>query len=626
EFPCDKWFPCNKMIKYIVEDGREKCTVKYSELYKDCWRSSGDSLKCFDILKRLEEINTNDIIPDGSDECRQTSSESDDFEYGEFIIQNVDIGGVLMISHKDGQSLSQDIEILKTQIYWTYDHINNGIPNVFNKIPFSNHFTLKVEQKDDEQRDDEQKIVTGQQLMTLMDDLCLIPHIAGFDDKDLNACKDLNTWALNLPKIIYVIGLTIQSPNIRHGQRAVVDFIKIPEVYTLNTSYMHLRQPASKRKAFTLTHRIKLNTAIRIPFLSKKTTDDNFHPLFDSQPTSEIHCFITSEKIKLVIDVDKVEASVDLKNAVDKALEDDFPFQSLKKVFDKFGHLWPQIIILGWSLSRIYNYTTNNNEPRSDYKLFLNTNDRIVLQEQILGKFNDWSKLTNGLNIFFFDPCGLFVEKEKLHFLLMNHLDESLLNSNDEIVKEYENIRNYLNQDKKWIILRHEDLVPLYKVLPKKTQNFIEDIISDKNLIIITDATNIDHENPTYVNIKFVQPLQDNDCKMFEVPLPSQFPVNCNISISVDRLSDSFIFITSFDPENLNKNQVIHASIKDGSKSSLNLNISQNNAKTTRNNELNNVIMRWCLINTNQKDSVTTDVAIKSFSWNDLGDVVKIES
>ncbi|CAG8833843.1 12056_t:CDS:2, partial [Racocetra persica] len=71
---------CDQMIKHIVEGGREKCVsgtpVKYSEVYKDCWKAvSDDRPRCFNVLKRLEEVDTNDIILDDLAERCQASSE-----------------------------------------------------------------------------------------------------------------------------------------------------------------------------------------------------------------------------------------------------------------------------------------------------------------------------------------------------------------------------------------------------------------------------------------------------------------------------------------------------------------------------------------------------------------------
>ncbi|CAG8719402.1 34333_t:CDS:2, partial [Racocetra persica] len=633
------------------------------------------------------------------------------------------------------------IEILKTHIYWAYNQIISGIPNVFNQIPFDDHFTLN-----DEQKGNEQKIVNGQELKTWMEDFYehkngyiisynkvipvynlfenkvkqniqrflgkfvekssgFIPHMVGFDEKDLNACKDLNAWVSNLPKIHLCDwvknlhlrhGLTIQSCKIGHGFEVAIDFIDIPDVRSLSTSYMHLRQPSSKMEAFALTNRIKLDIDTKIPFFSTKTTGDNLHPLFDNQQITEIHCLIVSEKVKLMIDVDKVKPSEDLTNAVNEAIENEFPLQSLKNGFEKFGHLWPQIIILGWSLSKVYNHIDSNDKPISDKKFFLNTDDEIILQDQILGIFNDWSKLTKDLNVSFLDHTGTFVEKENIYLLLAKHLDRSFLNPNDEIVKKYEDIyflRRNLNKDQNWGILRLENLVPLYKVLPEAIQNIIEDIISDRYQILMTGATKINRENQTYVNIQFAQPLQDTNYEMFgqmidnnnlnrldvmirfnlatqygcraiihkpenlRIPvsakifwiilgkghgffsrhtrdikilygkelLSGQFPITCNVSISNDKLPDSFVFVTSFDSDDLNKNQVIQANTDDGLKSNLSLNISQSNAEAIQSIDLNNFTMRWCLINTNQKDFAITDVGMESFNWSILGEVVTVE-
>ncbi|RIB25238.1 hypothetical protein C2G38_2031237 [Gigaspora rosea] len=75
--------------------------------------------------------------------------------------------------------------------------------------------------------------------------------------------------------------------------------------------------------------------------------------------------------------------------------------------------------------------------------------------------------------------------------------------------KEYHKLCSQLQ------IVKLEDLVPLYKILPKSTQNVLENIIFDNFHIIMTGVAEIKRENQTYVNIQLAHSLPDNDYEMF---------------------------------------------------------------------------------------------------------------
>ncbi|KAF0418298.1 hypothetical protein F8M41_007265 [Gigaspora margarita] len=211
-------------------------------------------------------------------------------------------------------------------------------------------------------------------------------------------------------------------------------------------------------------------------------------------------------------------------------------------------------------------------------------------------------------------------------------------------------------------IVKREDLVPLYKILPKPVQNDIEEMISDRYHIIMTGIATIKRENQTYVNIRFAQPNQDSEDEMFgnlidngqkyinnqntvgtkifwimlakrhgsfskhtryikiihgKETFSGQLPLKHSIS-TLNEFPDSFIFVTCLDSEDLSENQVIRG-IEHHSKTSLILNISQYNEE---NIQLDNVIMRWYMISTNHKDYVTTDVGTELLNWSVLGEVL----
>ncbi|CAG8495097.1 23566_t:CDS:2 [Gigaspora margarita] len=608
------------------------------------------------------------------------------------VSQSVIIGGALMIKPTSHEPFLQDIKNLKAHVYWAYDQIISGKPNVFDQVQFDNFMMIDA--------NNNKRIISGYGLKAWMKNFYehedgyvisynrIIPvyslfndeikqnlrkNLEKFDDKPINTefipninnfdNMDLNTWISCSPKIYLSdwvnnlnlrYGLVIQPRKIGRGLETAINFIGIPDIRSYSNSYMRLLQPSSKKEAFTLTNCIELND-IEIPFLTEKLMSDNFHPMFDCQPTSEVHCFIFSEKIKLIINADKVEPSEILIRAVNEAIENKFPFRSLKNVFDKFGHLWPQKIILGWTASRIYKYNSINKDHKPiDYELSLN-NDKFVLQSNIMDKLQEWKNLlkVSDTCTFFMDSNGKIVKDCDIYFHLHKLEDQSILNP-----ETYSQLR----------IVRLENLIPLYKILSKATQNIVENIFSDDFHIVMTGVAEIKRENQTHVNIQFAQLLQDDDYEMFgnlvtnnlqrisdvmirfslsnrrgcratihkfnrSIPigakvfwimlakgngyfskhtrdikllngkevLPGQSSFTHKLSISnvESYFPDSFIFVTSFDSENLDKYQVIQGKIIDSSKNNLNLEVSLYNTENQQSNELIALTMRWCAIDIN---------------------------
>ncbi|CAG8493781.1 15574_t:CDS:2, partial [Racocetra fulgida] len=459
-------------------------------------------------------------------------------KYGEFIAQSVDIGGALIVQPISHESLSQeDMENLKAHIYWTYDQIMTGNPNVFDQVQFNNFKMMDA---------NNQKIISEYGLEAWMKNFYdhkegyvisynrfvpvytlfdhelkqnLRKYLEKFDENPINKefisnmnnfeKKNLNTWISRSPKIHLCdwvnnlhlrYGLTIQPCKMGRGLEVAIKFIEIPDIRQYSNSYMRLLQPSSKREAFTLANCIKLDN-VDVPFLPEKLIDDSFHPIFDHKQNFEVHCFFVLEQIELAINMDKIEPSEFLIEAVDKAMRDDFPFHSLQNVFNKFGYLWPQKIILGWSASRIYGSIRKVEE---DY-LSLKRKDKYAIQPLIMEKLKEWRDLIGKSDecTFFMDSNGKIVKDCDIYLQLQSFEDPYTY------PEEYHKLYSQLQ------VVKLEDLVPLYKVLPKTTQDFVENIISDNIHIIMTGVAEIKRENQTYINIQFSRSLPDDNYEMF---------------------------------------------------------------------------------------------------------------
>ncbi|CAG8437804.1 9685_t:CDS:2, partial [Scutellospora calospora] len=628
-------------------------------------------------------------------------------KYGDYIAKKVIIGGALRIKSawpKDRKSLIQDFDILKANLHWISDQIISGKSNVFGQVPYDNIFRIE-----DTNNPNNRKIISGHELKSWMEDFYgqNKGHVIAFNEiiptytllKDeikqeiIKVCGELRnidyehkivpyitnnpipepeSWTESSPMIYlchwindlhFNYGLTVQQSRIRHGLEIALEFLDIPEICLLDKSYMHLRQPISKKEAFTLANHIKIDdiNVTEIPFLAESLT--NLHPIFDNQHKSnEIHCFIASEKIKLTFNKDKLRPSESFSKAVDKALDSDYPFCNLKNIFDKFGYFCPQNIILGITFSKIYKSDNNNQFGTNELVEFNIDGD----ESRIIEKLIEWNESIKDLDTFFLDFNG------------------DIVNGNEI----YSRLKNFHEKDCKTVI---QDLIPLYKILPKAKQNDIESIASDNYHIVMTGSTKITRVNQTHMNIQFENPLQDNNYEIFgylfineqkatdvmiRFNLANQYgcrayihkldnksiPVGAkvfwiildkghgyfsrhsrdikidygrkiltgelptSVEIPLHTWSNSCIFITNFESEDFDKNQIIKSRLKHCSMTSLSLDVFKYSSEKVQNEMLDYAIMRWCVIDTNENDYIKVDVGENFstfFEWRILGDVIK---
>ncbi|CAG8518019.1 1523_t:CDS:2 [Racocetra fulgida] len=577
------------------------------------------------FLKAIEEVLKN---PD------QKSVQKVFEKYGDYIAEDVDIGGALRIKStwpKDRKLIIYDLDILKANLYWINDHIFSGNSNVFGQVPFNNIFTIEDM--------DGQKITSGHELKAWMEEVYehKREHVIAFKkivptytllenklkQKIFKVCGKLHEVNIE-PKIVPHIANSLIPESLNDwikSEKVALEFLEIPEISLLDKSYMYLRQPFSKKEAFTLANHIRIDdiNATAIPFLAESLT--NLHPIFYNQHIfNEIHCFIESEKIKLTFNKDKLRPSKKFLEAVDEALNSNYPFRNLKYVFDKFGYFCPRSIILGITFSKVYK-SDNNDQHVNDDRIDLNMNrdESRIIEDKLM----EWNKSLK-----------------------------------------------YLYEKQNWKTVM-QDLIPLYEILPKDRQNDIKSIVSDNYHIVMTGFTKITHSNQTSVNIQFENPLQDNKYEIFgclvideknvsdvfirfnlanqygcratihkldnkrnsrdikivygKKILKGQLPIN--IEISLPTWLTSCIFVTGFDSKNFNKTQIIKSKLRHYSKTGLNLDVIsvQYKSEETRSEMLDNVTMKWCGIDTNGKDHIAVDVGVKTsefFKWKILGDII----
>ncbi|KAF0509459.1 kinase-like protein [Gigaspora margarita] len=277
-----------------------------------------DDFKATDgFIRAIEKVLKNSDL-----ESIQKSFE----KYGDYIAEDVDIGGSLKIKStwsKDRKLIKQNLVILKANLYWVNDHIFSGNSNIFSQVSFNNIFIIEDM--------DGRRITSGHGLKAWMEEVYehkrvhviaynkIVPTYTLLKDKlmqeifkicgklhEVNIESNIVPYIANSPipenldhwiksessSILYLCywinnlyfhyGLTVLQDCVNYGLEVVLEFLEIPEISILDKSYIYLRKLFSKKEAFTLANSIRIDeiNVTEILFLTESLT--NLHPLFDN--------------------------------------------------------------------------------------------------------------------------------------------------------------------------------------------------------------------------------------------------------------------------------------------------------------------------------------------------------
>ncbi|CAB4426304.1 unnamed protein product [Rhizophagus irregularis] len=418
--------------------------------------------------------------------------------YGDCFARKVLAGGQLFIIDFNSATQTQ-VDILKFYLLSIYNSAKYSI-----EIQFNNLFPLDLLPKLITL--DGEKINTHEKLTNWMNNLyrnrmvniisyedlisiSQLKHNISFVDSDLETFKEkqpgvsnfkeklsLDEWvgdAINNNLMTWTRdfnlfqGLIINKyDEIEISEKIPVNVIKIPIVNSNNTSYLKIIKPSTKFE-FTLTS----NNIFSIKNLSTFPFVKNSNKSYDGYNHIQVKC----EKYEILLNMDNVKPTKEFEQVIEEALNSMKPLKALQDVFNEYGHLFPQRIILGRSLKNV----TRNFSTFDD----VNDNDKIL-------------ESLNNLNIpYLLTQEGKIIEKNDLHNWIQN-------------------MNNHLE------IIEFDDIIPLYKILKVNQQEKIDDILKNNYRIImtgITDLTDLNHsnDNENYKRINFGLSLKSEDYEVF---------------------------------------------------------------------------------------------------------------
>jgi len=213
------------------------------------------------------------------------------------------------------------------------------------------------------------------------------------------------------------------------SKKIAVNLIKIPNIESINKCYLKTINPTTKIEKFLIINNIhSIKDVNSFPFVDKiiKSNDLDYNFL------------IKYEQYEILINKDHVEPSLEFEQAINGALKSMKPFKALQGVFDEYGYLFPQKIILG----RIFKKKTLN----ADF-------DKIDIKSPISESLKPY----------------------------LNHFDiPYLLTQEGNIIQENDLYDLIQDSNNKLEIIEFDDVISLYKILEEQQQRRI-DIILDSN-------------------------------------------------------------------------------------------------------------------------------------------------
>ena len=409
------------------------------------------------------------------------------------------VGGQLFIKNLNSITPT-DIDILQFHLTWIYNLAKYNIENPFNNLVTLNVLP-KIETSDGEKLNNIEKIANWMndlyQKKNMFDiisyeDLILIsklrkdklpvqdiqPGIANFEKK-----LSLEEWVehsihVNLARWIndfhFLHGLIINKYNeMEISKKVGVKFIKIPKVNLCDKSYVKMINPTSTIEECLIFNNISVKDIKSFPFINRTIKSDDSY--------GDYHFSVRLEKYEILID--HIKPTMEFERAIEVALKSSKPFKALLNIFDKYGYLFSQRIVLGISLKINLPNTSNISEKQIDLKKPIFKSLRPYLDD---------------LNVsYLLTKKGVIIDKE-------NDLPNWIQDTNNDLE-----------------IIEFDKVISLYEILEAEQKRKIDIILNNQDnfKIIMTgiaDLQDLDRDNTVhYKRINIELSLEDENYEVF---------------------------------------------------------------------------------------------------------------
>ncbi|CAB4376582.1 unnamed protein product [Rhizophagus irregularis] len=433
--------------------------------------------------------------------------------YGHFLARKFLAGGQLFI--KDfNLATSTQIDILKFYLFYVYNSVKYSL-----EVRFNNLFTLsllpKIVTMDGKELSTHEKLTKWmtdlyQRKMTaiisynnlipvtqLRHSMLSIENIESINEKQPGiddfvrrlsleewvgdeVHDNLMSWTENFNLFQ---GLIFNNDHeIEISKKIAINFIEIPNVNLKNDKlYLKLTTPSTNMEVILISNNIfSIKDLSTFPFIKSNTKEYEDYA----------HILLKCERYEILLNKDHIKPTKEFEQLIENALNSIKPLEALQNIFNEYGHIFPQRIILGRSLKSIL---TSSPFCKCDTINFILETPLFTSLEQRL----DYLNILYSLNIsYLLTQEGKVVEK-------------------NDLINWIQNINNNLE------IIEFDNIIPLYKILKVEQQRKIDDILKNDFRIImtgITDLNDLDDNNDVHykrINLNSELILKNDDYKVF---------------------------------------------------------------------------------------------------------------
>ncbi|RGB23027.1 hypothetical protein C1646_677411 [Rhizophagus diaphanus] len=259
-----------------------------------------------------------------------------------------------------------------------------------------------------------------------------------------------------------------QSCEMKVSEEIAINLLEVPKVNVRDKSCLEIIRPSTKLEVNLISNNIfSIKDFNTFPFIEndKEIYEDYNHILFKC------------ERYEILLNKNNIKPTETFEKGIEKALNSMKPLKSLQDIFNKYGHLFPQRIILGSSLKIIL-------QNSSSYDAFDNINLKLPI-------FDSLKSYLDKLNISY-----LLTQKGKS--IENRDLDNWIKDANDNLE-----------------IIEFDNIIPLYKILKEKQQSEIDDILQINYKILMTGVINLrdlnNNDDEYYKRINIEQSLEDEN-------------------------------------------------------------------------------------------------------------------
>ncbi|GBB86950.1 hypothetical protein RclHR1_01340017 [Rhizophagus clarus] len=441
--------------------------------------------------------------------------------YGDFLARKFLVGGRLFI--KDfNLATSAQVDILKFYLLYIYKSAKCST-----KIQFNNLFELsllpKIVTLDGEELSTHAKLITWmndlyqkkiasvisynnlvpvtelRHNISLDDHVTFIekqPGVANFKERLTfeewigdEVHDNLVSWTENFH---IFRGLIIDKDyEIKISEKTIINFIEIPEVNLNEKIYLKIIEPSTNLETSLISNNIfSFKNLSTFPF----TNNNHLKSYKDN-----VYILLKHERYEILLNKDHIKPTKEFERQIENALNSVKPLKALRDIFNKYGHLFPQRIILGRSLRNIL--------PKESVSF--DNFDKI-----------DFNLVSSVPTTSFYD-CNFNSElKISDYFQNIPNLTY-LLTQEGEVIKKND-IYNWIqNTDKNLEIIEFDNVIPLYKIFEIKQQRKIDEVIKNGFRIImtgITDLKDLNNNNVMHykrINLNPESVFEDEDYEVF---------------------------------------------------------------------------------------------------------------